>query len=117
MQLIYDEALKGRVYVGNQFAEKFENKAGLGCKTTIVERVSVLATKGYIKFSRNLSEFALQNAKSKYGVLCVEGMLFKNQDENLIPVLPTHFKCSNGGAVLPVENPAIWILHDDEVQS
>ena len=117
LQLIYDEALKGRVYVGNQFAEKFENKAGLGCKTTIVERVSVLATKGYIKFSRNLSEFALQNAKSKYGVLCVEGMLFKNQDENLIPVLPTHFKCSNGGAVLPVENPAIWILHDDEVQS
>ena len=117
LQLIYDEALKGKVYVGNQFAEKFENKAGLGCKTTIVERVSVLATKGYIKFNRNLSEFELQNAKSKYGALCVEGMLFKNQDEKLIPVLPTHFKCSNGGAVLPVENPSIWILHDDEVQS
>lgn len=117
LQLIADEALKGNVYVGNQFAEKFENKAGLGCKTTIDDRVSVLATKGYIKFNRNLSEFSLQKVKSKYGVLCVQDMLFKNHDDNLTPVLPTHFKCPSTGAVLPVENSAVWILHDEEVQS
>lgn len=116
LQLIADEALKGKVYIVNQFAEKFENKAGLGCNTTISDRISVLATKGYIKFNRNLSEFGVEKAKSKYGILCVEGMLFKNKDKNLIPVLPTHFKCSTSGAVLPVENPSVWILHDEEVQ-
>jgi 5S rRNA maturation endonuclease (ribonuclease M5) len=114
LQLIADEALKGNVYVGNQFSEKFENEAGLGCKTTIDDRISVLATKGYIKFNRNLSEFSLQKVKSKYGVICVEGMMFK-KDEQMIPVFPTHFKCPNTGAVLPVENPSIWILQNEEV--
>lgn len=114
LQLIADEAQKGNVYVGNQFSEKFENEAGLGCKTTIDDRISVLATKGYIKFNRNLSEFSLQKVKSKYGVICVEGMMFK-KDDQMIPVLPTHFKCPNTGAVLPVENPAVWILQNEEV--
>jgi putative DNA primase/helicase len=117
LQLIYDEAFKGKVYTGNQFAEKFENKAGLGCKTTINDRISVLATKGYIKFTRNWSEFELQNVKSKYGLLCAPQMIFRNADGTEIPVLPSHFKCSKTGAVLPVENPAVWILNDDEVQS
>ena len=115
LQLIADEALKGNIYVGNQFAEKFENKAGLGCKTTIDARISILATKGYIKFNRNLSEFSLQKVKSKYGILCVEDMMLKSQDDKLTPLLPTHFKCPGTGAVLPVENSAVWILHDDEV--
>lgn len=115
LQLIADEALKGNIYVGNQFAEKFENKAGLGCKTTIDARISILATKGYIKFNRNLSEFSLQKVKSKYGILCVEDMMLKSQDDKLNPLLPTHFKCPGTGAVLPVENSAVWILHDDEV--
>ena len=115
LQLIADEALKGNIYIGNQFAERFENKAGLGCKTTIDARIAILATNGYIKFNRNLSEFSLQKVKSKYGILCVEDMMFKSRDDKLIPLLPTHFKCPGTGAVLPVENPSIWILHDKEV--
>ncbi len=116
LQLIYDEALKGKVYTANQFSERFENEAGLGCKTTINDRISVLATKGHIKFTRNWSELSLQQVKSKYGILCVEQMVFKNKDGAEIPILPSHFKCTKTGAVLPVENPAVWILSDDEVQ-
>ena len=31
-------------------------------------------------------------------------------------VLPSHFKCPQTGAVLPVENPEIWVYHDASVQ-
>lgn len=115
LQLIADEALNGNAYVGKQFAQKFENKAGLGSKTTIEDRIAVLATKGYIKFNRNPSEFLTQKVRSKLGILCVEDMMLKSNDGQLIPIFPSHFKCSNTGAVLPVENPAVWIRHDQEV--
>ena len=53
LQLLYDEAADGRVYTGAQFADRFENQAGLGGKDTIRERLGVLTTKGYVKFFRN----------------------------------------------------------------
>jgi hypothetical protein len=43
--------------------------------------------------------------------------MLKSQNDRLTPLLPTHFKCPGTGAVLPVENPSVWILHDQEVQS
>lgn len=30
-----------------------------------------------------------------------------------LPVLPTHFKCPQSGAALPVENPEVWVYQDD----
>ncbi len=116
LQLITDEAFKGKVYTVNQFAERFENQAGLGCKDTINQRIAVLSTKGYIKFSRNWSEFSLERVRSKYGIMCVEGMLFKNMGGIANATFPTHYKCPKIGAILPVENPSVWVLHDDEVQ-
>lgn len=113
LQLLADEALKGKLYTANQFSEIFENKAGLGCKDTIKERLSVLSSKGYVKFTRNIAEFSLERVRSKYGILCVCDMVFKGDDNIEKPVLPTHFKCPTTGAVLPVENSAIWVLHDE----
>ncbi|AIF81432.1 putative Bacteriophage-related DNA primase [endosymbiont of Acanthamoeba sp. UWC8] len=108
LQLITEEAHKGHLYTSNQFAEKFENKAGLGGKGTIIERISVLATKGYIKFCKDLSHLGYAKSKSKYGFLCVEDMYFS---EKRISVLPSHYKCSNTGAILPVENQTVWVVH------
>ena len=28
-------------------------------------------------------------------------------------VLPTHFKCPQSGAAMPVENPDVWVYQDD----
>lgn len=116
LQLIADEAFKGNVYTGNQFAERFENAAGLGGKTAINDRISVLTTKGHIKFTRNWSEFSLQKTKSKLGLLCVEQMIYKGIDGAEKLILPTHYKCAKTGALLPVENSSVWILQDEEVQ-
>ena len=116
LQLIADEAFKGNVYTGNQFAERFENAAGLGGKTAINDRISVLTTKGHIKFTRNWSEFSLQKTKSKLGLLCVEQMIYKGVDGIEKLILPTHYKCAKTGALLPVENSSVWILQDEEVQ-
>ena len=42
-----------------QFAEAFENQGGLGSKHTIRDRLSVLATKGFVKFLRDATGLRL----------------------------------------------------------
>lgn len=114
LQLVAEEAKKGHLYTGNQFAEKFENQASLGGSKTINDRISVLATKGYIKFVRDVSIFGYKEYRSKYGLMCVQDMEFTDNLGNPHLVLPTHFKCPNTGAVLPVENGNVWVLHREE---
>ena len=120
LQILLDEAAQGRLYTTLQFAETFENQGGLGGKDTIRDRVSVLATKGYIKFVRDGAAFDLPVSRSKFGYLCAEGMAFPTGGEvadaltgEITPafadVLPSHYKCPQTGAALPVENPAVWV--------
>jgi hypothetical protein len=125
-QLIFDEAAEGRIYTANQFAEAFEGTAGLGANRTINERLMVLATKGHIKFFRNPEEYGLSPVMkgSKFGAMCVEGMCLPGTEQidtdtgeitrSQLTIKPTHYKCPQSGAVLPVEDPNVWIYHDEE---
>ena len=63
LQIIYDEAAKGRCHLAGQFSMNFENQGGLGADRTIRERIAVLATKGYIKFFRNAEAYGLPRRK------------------------------------------------------
>ena len=117
--MLLDEAAGERLYTTMQFAEAFENKGGLGSKHTIRERLSVLATKGFVKFLRDGTPFGYAMARSRWGYLCVEGMEFpplETADEatgevtsSPRPVYPSHFKCAQSGACLDVENPTVWV--------
>jgi len=118
--ILLDEALASRLYTIMQFAEAFENQAGLGSKHTIRERLSVLATKGFVKFRRDATEFGFGVVRSRSGYLCVEGMTFGAPHEVVDPVtgevfrtvrrvLPSHFKCPQSGLSLEVENPVVWV--------
>ena len=122
--ILLDEAAAGRLYTSTQFAEKFENQAGLGGKHTIRDRTSVLATKGYIKFVRDGGPYGLGGTTSKFGFMCTEGMAFPGTDEvadtdtgelhnRMLDVLPSHFKCPQSGGPLPVENPRVWVYPED----
>ncbi|WP_265501797.1 AAA family ATPase [Paracoccus beibuensis] len=126
--MLLDEAASERLYTAMQFAETFENRGGLGSKHTIRERLSVLATKGFVKFLRDPSGFGFPVTRSRFGYLCVEGMQFGAPVEHVDPetgevtttarpVLPSHFKCPQSGLCLQVENPAVWVypegLEDD----
>ena len=113
LQLIFDEASEGRIYTANQFAEAFESRAGLGAERTIRERISVLSTKGYIKFTRDTEQYGLPSvARSRLGALCVEAMKTgKGQSQKTI--LPTHYKCPQIGALLPLEDPLNWVYHEE----
>ncbi|WP_054075464.1 AAA family ATPase [Comamonas testosteroni] len=124
LQILFDEAAQGHCYTANQFAEGFEGKAGLGGERTIRERLSALSTQGYIKYFRNAADYGLTPARTKFGYLCVEGMVLRTStsepdfDAGEVPmreiaVLPTHFKCPLSGAALPVENPEVWVYQDD----
>jgi putative DNA primase/helicase len=126
LQVLYDEALAGRCYTAQQFGESFEGQAGLGGERTIRDRVSVLSTQGYIKFFREGSRYGLaMTSRSKYGYLCVEDMRLRQSsgppdpdsgEINILEhlILPTHYKCPQTGALLPVENPNVWLYQDEE---
>ena len=124
LQILLDEGLKGHCYTANQFAEAFEGKAGLGGERTIRERLSALATQGYIKYFRNAGDYGLPLiGRSKYGYLCAEGMVLNLQGQpdpdtgeisiTSLRVLPTHYKCPLSGAALPVENPEVWVYPEN----
>lgn len=115
VRMIYARALEGEAYTATQFAEAFENQAGLGSKSTILDRINVCATKGYIKFFRDKDGlYSLPStARSKYGFMCVEGMQLK-VDNKLLLVLPDEYKHPQSGSPLPVEHPDIWVYPEEE---
>ncbi|MFM2150411.1 MAG: hypothetical protein RLZZ187_2717 [Pseudomonadota bacterium] len=123
--VLLDEALEGRLYTINQFAEAFENRGGLGGKDTIRDRLNVLATKGFVKFLRDGTPYGLGSSRSRFGFLCVEGMAAPTGAEAVDPdtgevipatiaVLPTHYKSPQTGALLEVENPQVWVYPEGE---
>ena len=105
--------------------EKIQERLTTWLNDTIRERLGVLTTKGYVKFFRDHDAYGLPPAtRSKFGYLCVEGMHLGPAEESVDPntgeitttaqwVLPTHYKCPQSGAVLPVENPQTWVYLDD----
>jgi hypothetical protein len=124
LQILFEEAALGRCYTANQLAESFEGKAGLGGERTIRERISALSTQGFIKFFRNASDYELPSiGRSKFGYLCVEGMVLNTLSgepdpdtgelsQRALAVLPTHYKCPQSGAAMPVENPDVWVYQE-----
>lgn len=119
LQILLEEAAEGRLYTSMQFREAFENKAGLGSQYTIRDRIGVLATKGHIKFVRDGSPYGYPVVRSRSGYLCIEGMRFGREPQidadtgevlsDGIPVLPSHYKCAQTGALVDVENPFVWV--------
>jgi putative DNA primase/helicase len=115
--LIAEAAKRGEVYTPTQFSHVFENKAGLGGEVTIRRRIDVLASNGYIKFNKDPS--FLKDPRSKYGMMCVENMQYLEREDvdeetgeitpHYVTILPTHFKEHEQGAILPVENPEVWV--------
>ena len=125
--ILVEEALRGRMYTMTQFAEAFENKAGLSGAAGIRDRLNVLTTKGIIKFVKGEAALAigLPSDRSKFGYLCVEGLALATGADAIdattgevfpeaIQILPSHFKCAQTGAVLPVENRDVWVHAEGE---
>ncbi len=125
LSILLDEAAQGRLYTTNQFTEVFENAAGLGGKDTIRDRIAVQATKGGIKFVRDGGPYGLGPSRSRFGYLCVEGMVMPVDGEEVDPetgevtplrvgVLPTHYKSPQTGALMEVENPHVWVYPEGD---
>jgi putative DNA primase/helicase len=115
LQLIDERAAQGSVYTMQQFCEEFENKAGLGGEQVIRKRINVLATRGYIKFFKDVEKYLglPKPTGSKFGYMCVKDMHLRTQDGNETLVHPTDYKCNQTGAALPVENPKIWVCSEE----
>jgi hypothetical protein len=79
-------------------------------------------TKGYIKCYRRSHPFTgTAPVRSKYGFLCVEGMMLGRETVDAetgeiatqpIPILPTDYIDTGSKVVLPVENPDVWVYPD-----
>jgi hypothetical protein len=125
IHLIAQQAEQGNMFTLSQFAARFENKGSLGGQTSIRERLHVLATKGHVKFVRGdqVRALGLRRDRSKFGYLCVRDMHLRTGGEvvddetgEVFPafarVFPTDFMCPQSGALLPVENPEVWVDQD-----
>ncbi|MBQ0805156.1 MAG: AAA family ATPase [Sulfitobacter sp.] len=127
VQMLSEQAEQGKMFTLSQFAASFENKGSLGGQTSIRERLHVLATKGHVKFVRGeqIKELGLKRNRSKFGYLCVKNMQLRTDLEVVdtetgevcpafIRVLPSDYMCPQSGAILPVENPDVWVDQDGD---
>jgi hypothetical protein len=126
IHLISEQAAQGKMFTLSQFAARFENQGSLGGQTSIRERLHVLATKGHVKFVRGdqIKALGLKRDRSKFGYLCVKNMQLRTDEDCVddetgevlpmfIRVLPSDFMCPQSGALLPVENPEVWVDQDE----
>ena len=106
--LLYEEARRGKLYTLAQFSEAFENTGGLGGRTIVHDRLSVLATKGKVKFIRGpaTTRIGLAAERSKYGYLCVEGMLLGTGGEDRRSRHGRGHAGADPGAAQPLQMPA-----------
>ena len=113
LRLIYSEALQGRVYTANQFAEKFENKTGFGSSRSLRNQLNVLSTKGHVKFFKDAESYGLPAPqRSRQGYICVEDMALGDGTR----IYPTHFKHPQTSDVMPVDDPQKWIsVHREDL--
>ncbi|MBY7649848.1 MAG: hypothetical protein C4617_05110 [Candidatus Liberibacter europaeus] len=111
LDIITNEASKGKVYSTTQFSKVFDNKAGLGSYNTIREKINVLMTKGHIKIFKNAKDYGIKTHHNSNGFMCIKDMELL-VDGELKRILPTHYEHSQTGAMLPVENPNCWVDYD-----
>ena len=115
--MLLDEAAGGRLYTTTQFAEAFENQGGLGSKHTIRDRLGVLATKGFVKFVRDCAPSSASPSTARSSAISASracsfgagrGAVDPATGEvtsTPVPVLPSHYKCPQSGAVLAGRKP------------
>ncbi|WP_407042134.1 hypothetical protein, partial [Candidatus Liberibacter solanacearum] len=69
-----------------------------------------LMSQGQIKIFKNAKDYGLSAHHNARGLMCVKDMeLLVGDDGEVKTVLPTHYKHSQTGAILPVENPYFWV--------
>jgi putative DNA primase/helicase len=126
LQIIYDEAAKGRCYVATQFSMTFENQGRTGRRPDDTRTHRGAGHEGLhqvLPQSRGVWPSRCQG--SRKGYLCVEDMRLRritgepDQEtgelpEEEVPVLPTHYLCPQTGIYLPVENPQEWVYQEEE---
>ncbi len=113
-QLLEEQALKGKFYLMQQFAEKFRNCRNLGGKRAIYDDCSVAATQGLIKFFNNPENYGidLTDSGKGFGFMCTQNMKIqtgKNLNsetgemiKNYITIVPTHFKRDGDGKKIKI---------------
>ena len=124
LSILIDEAAEGKLYTSTQFREAFENQRGLGSQFTIRDRINVLATKGHIRFLRDGTKFGHTVVRSRFGYLCAEGMVFGRKGridpetgevlDDIIPVVPSHYKSPSNGQCMDLEDPSDWSIREEE---
>ncbi|WP_418024622.1 AAA family ATPase [Paracoccus sp. TD-10] len=124
LSILLAEAAEGRLYTSTQFREAFENQFGLGSQSTIRDRINVLSTKGYIRFLRDGTEFGHEVVRSRFGYLCVHGMVFGSEAQvdpetgevlsTGRPVVPSHYKSPANGLCMELEDPCNWPDPEDD---
>jgi len=82
LQLIDSEALEGRVYTMNQFAEAFEHQYGFGSKRNIRSKLSEIAKLELIKFIKAPDELGIKHGNRTNTNRIGYGYIFTKNTQN-----------------------------------
>ena len=84
----------------------------------------MLSTKGYIRFLRDGTEFGHEVVRSRFGYLCVQGMVFGREAQvdpatgevlsTGRPVIPSHYKSPANGLCMELDDPSDWPNPEDD---
>ncbi|MEH0072905.1 hypothetical protein V6L77_26085 [Pannonibacter sp. Pt2-lr] len=108
LSILHEEAVGGRLYTTIQFGEAFENRAGLGSKYTIRDRIGVLATKGFVKFLRDGRPFGMAVAARASAISWSTACPWRRRASIPIPARcwATARRCSRATSNAPAPAPA-----------
>lgn len=93
VELVQNEALEGRVYTMNSFAEEFENKEDLPSNKTIRRKLDKLAALQLLKFFNNPQAYGIAENPKELMYLCVPGMIVTVEEDIHLTIKVTHYKC------------------------
>ncbi|WP_341792984.1 AAA family ATPase [Rickettsia endosymbiont of Ceutorhynchus obstrictus] len=116
MDILQEEAQKGRAYSVSAFCEAFDSERALGSRESIRSRIKVLTRKGYIKFFKNTMDYGFGKCTSNYGLMCFENMQLVKKRGKIQNVFPTHYLHHEFEELYPVENSEIWKIYKEEIE-
>ena len=114
INLLEQQALKGKFYLMKQFADKFQNHNKLAGKRSIYDDCSIAATNGLIKFFNNPEHYDIRadstnaNTNIGFGYMCTENMRMENINGDKVKILPTHFKDKTTSKKQPMHKNQSW---------
>jgi len=93
VELVQSEAVEGRIYTINSFAEEFAKQEDFPSMRTIARKLDKLAELQSIKFFNNPQDYGIAENPKELMYLWIPGMIVTVEEDIQLKIKATHYKC------------------------